>query len=154
MTSLQELVYNIEEGFLRGLITKVALVLLTLGLVAWIGVSEFNGLKTPEAMYLAQQGRQIATGQGFTTLLIRPLALWQVRAQFGNDSPEVSRFPETLSPPLYPLILAGAFRLGEISGLAPMSVSPDEVKNMRIYPPDYIVLVMNLFCVAFTIFAV
>ena len=154
MTSLQELVYNIEEGFLRGLITKVALVLLTLGLVAWIGVSEFNGLKTPEAMDLAQQGRQIATGQGLTTLLIRPLALWQVRAQFGNDSPEVSRFPETLSPPLYPLILAGAFRLGEISGLAPMSVSPDEVKNMRIYPPDYIVLVLNLFCVALTIFAV
>ena len=114
MIRLQDLVYSVEEGSLRLLLTKVALVLLTVGLVAWIGISDFNGLKTPEAMDLAQQGRQIATGQGLTTLLIRPLALWQVRAQFGNDSPEVSRFPETLSPPLYPLILAGAFWLGEI----------------------------------------
>ena len=54
MISLQELVYNVEEGFLRGLLTKVALGLLTIGLVAWIGISEFNGLMTPEAMDLAQ----------------------------------------------------------------------------------------------------
>ena len=154
MISLQELVYNVEEGFLRGLLTKVALGLLTIGLVAWIGISEFNGLKTPEAMDLAQQARQIATGQGLTTLLIRPLALWQVRAQFGNDAPEVSRFPETLSPPLYPLILAGAFRLGEVSGVARMSVSTDAIKGMRVYPPDYIVLGLNLICVVLTILAV
>ena len=154
MISLQELVYNVEEGFLRGLLTKVALGLLTIGLVAWIGISEFNGLKTPEAMDLAQQARQIATGQGLTTLLIRPLALWQVRAQFGNDAPEVSRFPETLSPPLYPLILAGAFRLGEVSGVARMSVSADAIKGMRVYPPDYIVLGLNLICVVLTILAV
>ena len=154
MTSLQEFIYSAEEGSLRAFLTKMALGLLTLGITAWIGISGFNGLKTPEAMDLAQQARQIATGQGLTTLLIRPLALWQVRAQFGKDSPEVSRFPETLSPPLYPLILAGAFRLGEISGIARMSVSPDAIKEMRVYPPDYIVLGLNLFCVVSTILAV
>ena len=98
MASIQELVYNLEEGGLRRLLVQLALALLTVGIVSWIGISEFNGLKTQEAMDLAQQARQIATGQGLTTQLIRPLALWQLRAQFGNDAPEVSKFPE-----IYPL---------------------------------------------------
>ena len=91
MASIQELVYNLEEGGLRRLLVQLALVLLTVGIVSWIGISEFNGLKTQEAMDLAQQARQIATGQGLTTQLIRPLALWQLRAQFGNDAPEPVR---------------------------------------------------------------
>jgi hypothetical protein len=105
-------------------------------------------------MDLAQQARQIATGQGLTTQLIRPLALWQVRAQFGNDAPEVSAFPETLNPPLYPVLLGGLFKLGQISGKIPLSVSPEAIKGMRVYPPDYIVLCFNLVCVSLTVLAV
>jgi len=108
MASIQELVYNLEEGGLRRLLVQLALALLTVGIVSWIGISEFNGLKTQEAMDLAQQARQIATGQGLTTQLIRPLALWQLRAQFGNDAPEVSKFPETLTP-FIPNPFGGAF---------------------------------------------
>ena len=132
----------------------VALAFLTIGLVASIGISEFNGLRTQEAMDLAQQARQIATGQGLTTQLIRPLALWQVRAKFGNDAPKVSAFPETLNPPLYPVLLGGLFKLGQISGKIPMSVSPEAIKGMRVYPPDYIVLIFNLVCVSLTVLAV
>ena len=154
MASIQKLVYNLEEGGLRRLLVQLALALLTVGIVSWIGISEFNGLKTQEAMDLAQQARQIATGQGLTTQLIRPLALWQLRAQFGNDAPEVSKFPETLTPPLYPTLLAGLFRIGEASGKMPMSVSPDSIKSMRVYPPDYIVLGLNLLCMVLAILAV
>ena len=93
MASIQELVYNLEEGVLRNFLVKLALVLMTVGIVSWIGFSEFNGLRTQEAMDLAQQARQIATGQGLTTKLIRPLALWQLRSQFGNNAPEVGKFP-------------------------------------------------------------
>ena len=154
MSSLQDLVFNLEEGPLRNILVKVALVLLTLGLVAWIGFSQFNGLRTPEAMDLAQQARQIATGHGLTTQLIRPLALWQVRAKFGNSAPSVSQFPETLSPPLYPAILAVVFKLGDVSKLVPLGLSPEAIKSMRVYPPDYLVLGFNLLCVALTAWAV
>ena len=154
MSTIQDLVYNLEEGGLRKVLVILALVFLTIGLVAWIGFSEFNGLRTQEAMDLAQQARQIATGQGLTTQLIRPLALWQVRAKFGNDAPEVSAFPETLNPPLYPVLLGGLFKLGQISGKIPMSVSPEAIKGMRVYPPDYIVLIFNLVCVSLTVLAV
>ena len=154
MSTLQDLVYNLEEGRLRRFLVIVAMTLLTIGLLAWIGISEFNGLRTQEAMDLAQQARQIASGQGLTTQLIRPLALWQVRAQFGSDAPGVSSFPETLSPPLYPVLLGGLFKLGQISGKIPMSVAPELVRGMRVYPPDYIVLALNLACVALAVLAV
>jgi len=154
MSSLQDLVFNLEEGPLRNLLVKVALVLLTAGLVAWVGISQFNGLRTPEAMDLAQQARQIATGHGLTTQLIRPLALWQVRAKFGNNAPSVNQFPETLSPPLYPAILALVFKLGDVSKLVPLGVSPDSIKSMRVYPPDYLVLGFNLLCVGLAALAV
>lgn len=154
MSSIQSLLYNLEEGGLRRALVVIALASLTIFIVGWIGISEFNGLKTQEAMDLAQQARQIATGQGLTTQLIRPLALWQLRAQFGNDAPEVSKFPETLTPPLYPTLLAGLFRIGEASGKMPMSVSPDSIKSMRVYPPDYIVLGLNLLCMVMAILAV
>jgi hypothetical protein len=151
VSTIQDLVYNLEEGGLRRALVIIALAFLTIGLVAWIGISEFNGLRTQEAMDLAQQARQIATGQGLTTQLIRPLALWQVRSQFGNDAPKVAAFPETLSPPLYPVLLGGLFKLGQISGKIPMSISPDAIKGMRIYPPDYIVLLFNLLYLLFLI---
>jgi len=154
MSSLQDLVFNLEEGPLRKMLVKVALVLLTLGLVAWIGFSQFNGLRTSEAMDLAQQARQIATGHGLTTQLIRPLALWQVRAKFGNNAPSVSHFPETLSPPLYPAFLAVVFKVGDISKLVPLGVSPEAIKSMRVYPPDYLVLGFNLLCVGLAAWAV
>ena len=132
MSSLQDLVFNLEEGPLRNILVRVALVLLTVGLVTGVGISQFNGLRTPEAMDLAQQARQIATGHGLTTQLIRPLALWQLRAKFGNNAPSVNEFPETLSPPLYPAILAVVFKLGDVSKLAPLSLSPEAIKNMRV----------------------
>lgn len=154
MSAIQSVIYSLEEGGLRKVLVVVALALLTLFLVVWIGISEFNGLKTQEAMDLAQQARQIATGQGLTTLMIRPLALWQVRAEFGNDAPAVSQFPETLSPPLYPLILAGLFKFGQVSGKIPLTIAPEQIKAMRVYPPDYLVLGLNLGCVALTALAI
>jgi hypothetical protein len=35
-----------------------------------------------------------------------------------------------------------------------MSVSPEAIKGMRVYPPDYIVLIFNLACVSLTVLAV
>ena len=150
MRTLHDWVYEIESGSLRLWLVRLGLFTLVAGLAAWIGLREFNGLRTMEAMDLAQQGRQLALGKGFTTELIRPLALWQLRAKHGNQSPSISEFPETLTPPLYPLLLSGIFRLGFMSKVLDFDVPPEKVKTFRVYTPDYVPLVLNLLVVVLT----
>ncbi len=144
MSSLQDWVYNVEAGPIRGWLVRIALFLLIVGLAAWMGIREFNGLRTPEAMDVAQQARQIAEGKGFTTLLIRPLALWQVRSNLGATAPPLTAFPETLTPPLYPVILAACFKVGIVTKLIAFDLSAEALKGFRVFPPDMVVLVLQL----------
>jgi len=150
MSDLQNWVYQIEAGALRIWLVRIALFCLFVGLAAWIGISEFHGLGTRESMDLAQQARQLSTGNGFSTDFIRPLALWQLRSKYGQDAPSVAKFPETLSPPLYPVIVGGIFRLGELSHLVKFKLTPEDLKGMRVYPPDYLILGFNLLLVLFS----
>ena len=150
MRTLQDWVYEVEAGSARIWLVRLALFLFVAALAAWIGLREFNGLRTMEAMDLAQQGRQLALGKGFTTKMIRPLALWQLRAKHGNQAPVVNEFPETLTPPLYPLLLSGIFKLGQVSKLLNFEVPPEKVKAFRVYLPDYVPLILNLTAVVLT----
>lgn len=147
MRSLQDWVYEVEAGSIRIWLVRLALVLLVTAVAAWIGVREFNGLRSMEAMDLAQQARQLSLGKGFTTLLLRPLALSQIRAHHGNQSPPISEFPETLSPPLHPILLAGVYRLATATKLLSFDIAPEKVKSFRIYGPDYVPLILNLLSV-------
>jgi len=150
MSDLQNWVYQMEAGALRIWLVRIALFCLFVGLAAWIGISEFHGMGTRESMDLAQQARQLSTGNGFSTDFIRPLALWQLRSKYGNDAPSFTKFPETLSPPLYPVIVGGIFRMGELSHLVKFKLTPEDVKGMRVYPPDYLILGFNLLLVLFS----
>jgi len=127
---------------------------MVVGVSAYIGIREFNGLRTFEAMDLAQQARQLAEGKGFTTLLIRPLALWQVRANLENTAPSVTSFPETLTPPLYPLLLAVCFKAGMISQIISFDLSSEALKGFRTFPPDIVVLALQLSLLVSTSFLV
>jgi hypothetical protein len=151
---LQDWVYNVEAGPARSWLVRIALVLLVVGLSAFIGIREFNGLRTFEAMDLAQQARQLAEGKGFTTLVIRPLALWQVRSNLENKAPSVATFPETLTPPLYPLVLAACFKVGMVTRLISFDLSAEELKGFQSFPPDLVVLVLQFFLLVGTAFAV
>ena len=154
MSTLQDWVYNVEAGPIRVWLVRIALLLMVLGLSAWMGIREFNGLRTPEAMDLAQQAKQLADGKGFSTLLVRPLALWQVRSNLGNDAPSVAAFPETLTPPLFPLLLAAGFKIGVAGKLISFEVSGEALKGFRFYGPDALVLVCQLVLLIFSTFAV
>lgn len=154
MKTLQDWVYNVEAGPIRIWLVRLALFLLVVGLSAWFGVREFNGLRSFEAMDLAQQARQLAEGKGFTTLLVRPLALWQVRANLGTAAPAVSSFPETLTPPLYPTLLAACFKVGTLTKLVSFDLSGEQLKGFRIFPPDIVILVFQLVLLVATSFAV
>jgi 4-amino-4-deoxy-L-arabinose transferase-like glycosyltransferase len=63
----------------------------------------FAGLSHYQAMDFAQLARNLSTGKGFTTYLLRPLALTH------GDNPLAQ--PELTHGPLYPLLLALAFGL-------------------------------------------
>ena len=154
MKSLQDWVYEVESGSVRVWLVRLAVLAIVGGMAAWIGLREFNGLRSMEAMDLAQQGRQLALGKGFTTQLIRPLALWQLRSKHGNQSPSLVDFPETLTPPLYPSILGGIFRAGMMAKLVDFDVPPEKVKSFRIYFPDYVPLLLNLASVVLAALAV
>ena len=154
MKTLQDWVYSVEAGPIRLWLVRIALVLMVVGMSAYVGIREFNGLRTFEAMDLAQQARQLAEGKGFTTLLIRPLALWQVRANLESSAPPVTAFPETLTPPVYPVLLAACFKAGMISKVISFELSSEALKGFRTFPPDIVVLVLQLLLLVSTSFLV
>src|ERR1035437_8004789 len=81
MPFLHEVLHKFEVGgtmrFLRAGLTVLAVVLLT-GLYDW---RAFRNMATQEAMDMAQLGRNIAQGKGYTTLFIRPFSIHLVKAR-------------------------------------------------------------------------
>ena len=78
-TKVQAFIHALEEG---GWVSRIRLILL-LAAIATVYVivilSQFKGLSNDKGMDQAQIGRQIASGHGFTTKFIRPIAYCPVR---------------------------------------------------------------------------
>ncbi len=116
-TNIQWLLHATEQGWLakwvRHVVIATALVSLALG---WMFV-RFNGFNLPEAMDQAQIARQLATGQGYTTLYVRPLALHLALMRTGRTP---SPLPDASQPPLGPVVHAPVLWLtGTASRMAP-----------------------------------
>ena len=107
--SIQSIIHALEQGrmapVMRAILFSVVLLGVALIYLGW----NFRGFAIPEAMDQAQVGRQIATGSGWTTKFIRPLAIWQITANLGN--PPKGEFPDTYNAPLPPLVDSVAVRL-------------------------------------------
>jgi 4-amino-4-deoxy-L-arabinose transferase-like glycosyltransferase len=88
---------------MRTLLFHLGWLIPCLAIFAWFFSSEFRGLALPEAMDVAQVGRHISEGEGFTTSFVRPLSLAGVA--------RAERHPDLYNAPLYPLVLAVAFNL-------------------------------------------
>lgn len=105
-SAVQWWLHAFEQGKLAKWVMRVVVAtLLVMLVVVWLAV-KFNGFNTPEAMDQAQIGRQIATGQGYTTLYARPLAL-SVMAGAGRLK---APLPEVSNAPLGPVINAVVMR--------------------------------------------
>lgn len=121
MATAQTLVHSVEQGkgarIIRIAVVVVALLFVMIMLLtpASSPIGRFRGFNHIEAMDQAQVARQLATGKGFTTNFIRPLAVWQMGRNNGV-SPNLGKadMPDTANPPLGPLVnvlpikLAGA----------------------------------------------
>ncbi len=122
-------------------IRRAALVLGIVLLSLRIGYTQFHGPATEMTLAQAVVGRQVAAGEGFTTLVRYPQTLATLRAR--GARPDFSRaWPELHQPPLYSALIGGAIavlpaKLGHaLFEKAP--VPPDGFRG------DYLLLILNI----------
>lgn len=137
MKSPQELIHWMEHG--RGARwTRLALFVVgALLLSFWYSQKQFHGIPTEFVMQQAVLGRQLARGEGFTTLVNYPQT-YAVRNARGAGFDEKQVYPELYHAPLYSLVLAGAFAMLPEAVWSSRPVPPDG------WGPDYVVLLVNL----------
>lgn len=107
-TNLQDLVYQIEGGRLKSLVLRLLFFVTVVALAAVYLLVVFRGLDSETAMDQAQIGRQIAAGSGYTTLYVRPLALWQFLNHREQIPPPPQ--PDIYNFPLNPVFNAALLR--------------------------------------------
>lgn len=105
-TAVQWWLHAFEQGSLARWVMRVVIAVVLTGLALFWLLGKFNGFYVPDAMDQAQISRQIASGQGFTTLYARPLNLHI----FAERGPVREPLPEINQAPLGPFIGAAALR--------------------------------------------
>ena len=143
-SKIQTAVWQMEMGSGKQIIqwALVALLAVALGLI--YSASQFRGLDKRESMDMAQVARNIAHGQGFTTYVIRPLSLWQLKTHTASRDAKLMNHPDIANPPLYPYALAALFKL------LPEKVFQYDAAD-RIYAPErWVILLFNQFCLLLT----
>src|SRR5579863_3892210 len=101
-TKVQAFIHALEEG---GWVSRIRLILLLAAISSCyvlVILSQFKGLSHEKGMDQAQIGRQLASGLGFTTRFIRPIAYAQLRKHLG-DFPS-GEIPDTYNAPLNPWV--------------------------------------------------
>lgn len=135
---LQEWIHRLELGagvrYLRWLLVAVAFAMLALVYDSLC----FRNFNNPEAMDAGQLGRNIAQGRGYTTFFVRPLSIGLTRdAREDKSSLLKEGHPDISNPPVYPLLLAGLFRI------TPPPGDLGKIKGYNTYPPEMFMAIMN-----------
>lgn len=137
MSSPQQFIHWMEHGrgarwMLLAVVIVKALLLSTI--YSW---KQFHGIPTEFAMQQAVLGRQLARGEGFTTLVNYPQTYVVLDAR-GVPFDERKAYPDLHHAPLYAMVLAGAFAVLPDSMWQKQPAPPDG------WGPDYVVLVVNV----------
>ncbi len=142
---LQDLIHSLESGVIRRLIHCFLVGLLGIGVLALYLLTEARNFSNPEAMEMAQVGRNLAAGRGFTTHFIRPVGLQYLKQRAVDRGLSQDRLlkrahPDLQNPPLFPAMIAGLFKVlpaGWMNGL------PARVERSR-PPAEIAITFMNL----------
>ncbi len=94
----------------------------------------FKGLSSPRAMEQAQIGREIARGNGYTTKVIRPAALAQMKEANGAY-PVIQNLQDTYHAPLNPCVYAAVLKATDAGDNKRWRMA----KNSNIYQLDRII---------------
>jgi hypothetical protein len=138
MRGLQEIIHEFEEG------TGVRYIKIAAVLLAWAALTllydlrELRNFSAPEAMEVSQLARNIATGKGYTTDVVRPLSVYLVQSHQSSHSDRLKEgHPDLVNPPLYPLILAGWMRI------LPFEYAIQEGQQFGRYQPELLIAFLN-----------
>ena len=137
----QELIHWLElgAGARRIRLAAALVVILVLSLlVAW---KQFHGPVTERTLVQADVGRQLARGEGFTTLVNYPQTAAFLRERGIRFDP-ARPYPELHQAPLYALVIAGALRVLPAATRARLFVQPPEPPDG--FAADYFLLGLNL----------
>ena len=153
---LQDMVHRLELGggirFVRAGLSALALVVI-IGGYNW---RAFRNMSTQEAMDMAQVGRNLSEGKGYSTLFIRPLSIYLVKKTnrekatpgTANDRALLKRMhPDLANPPVYPTLLAGAMKVLPFHYKLPATPRPSfwTTSKGAFYrsEPDFIIALVN-----------
>jgi hypothetical protein len=138
MFRVQEMIHRFEEGKGSRVLKIAAIGLLLLALAVIYNLRAYQNFSSQEAMDLAQVGRNISQGKGFSTEFIRPLSvelIWQKtgRAKISDHHPDLA------NAPLYPAMLAGIMKV------VPLKTQIQEPKErpFRTFQPEIVIAVFN-----------
>ena len=106
-TKIQHFVHKLEEGgWVKRVKFAVIVSAIFFNIYLWFfSTSGFAGLSHEKGIEQAQIAREIARGHGFSTLMIRPAALWLFEKNLGHFP--VDRQPDIYHAPLNPYLNAG-----------------------------------------------
>jgi hypothetical protein len=136
MKSSQELIHWLEQGAGARWMRLAAVVVAGLFLSVVYSWKQFHGIPNEFVMQQAVLGRQIAQGEGFTTLVNYPQT-YAVLQQRGVPL-DATVYPELHHAPLYSLVMATAFAVG------PESMWDNRPTPPNGWGPDYVILGINV----------
>ncbi len=138
--TLQDLVYSVDAGAGLKFIRTMLFCLFVAGLVIIFTARQFRGFDSEAAMDSAQLGRNLAQSGRYVTQCVRPVTIATVSANTFDGDAKIMGHPELFRPPLYPAILAGAFKFFDLIGV---DLFPDSeaFRGMRVYPAEQWVIV-------------
>ncbi len=138
----QELIHWLEEGAGARGVTLAAVLAVTVALslrLAWV---QFHGPASEATLVQADMGRQLARGQGFTTLVNYPQAS-AVLAARGTRFDPAKPYPELYQAPLYSVVIAVGLRVLP-AGLRESLFTTASVPPGGGFGADYFLLGLNL----------
>jgi hypothetical protein len=145
--TLQEFLHWLELGHGSKVIRLTAALLAMLLLSLLVSWKQFHGVTSETALLQADVGRQLARGEGFTTLVNYPQTAAYL-AQRGIKFETLQPYPELHQAPFYSLVIAGALRVLPVqtreSLFAFAPVPPDGFRA------DYFLLGLNVVLLWFT----
>jgi 4-amino-4-deoxy-L-arabinose transferase-like glycosyltransferase len=143
---LQEWIHKLELGTGTRYVKIGLLVLGFLTLAFRYDIAEYKAFATSEAMDTAQLARNIAHGRGYTTRFIRPLSIALLDKVRGDNQPVLkSDLPDISNPPVYPLLIAGLFKI------LPFEFSIGHANAYDKYQPEVFIAIFNQILFAISI---
>lgn len=142
-STLQDLVYSLDAGAGLRLVRVLLFCLFVLGVLVVFTARQFRGLESEAAMDSAQIGRNLAEYNRYITQCVRPVTIARVSANTFDGDSLIGAHPELFRPPVYPALLAGAFKFFKLLGVDLFPIST-EMRGGLAYPAEqWVVIPVN-----------